>query len=155
MKKIILITFIVVLSLTMFSAKFLYFSNVDEQKADFINVERFDKISYDGENVILTVYSGSSSLGNQVKIPFTNDLEQKKLSKVQALVSNGYIVSAKPDNKYFGDSTARNLTVSKIKEVKFDAFTNDFYKFLDSNETFFNVNRWLIIWIDAIPVSAD
>lgn len=155
MKKSIIITFIVILSLTMFSAKYLYFSNVSEQNADFINVERFDKISYDGENLILSIFSGSTSMGNQVKIPFTNETEQKKLEKVQYLVSNGYIVSAKAGNKYFGDSTARNLTIAKIKEVKFDAFTNDFYKFLGSNDVFFNVNRWLLEWVDAIPVSSD
>jgi archaellum component FlaF (FlaF/FlaG flagellin family) len=157
MKKVLLIATLISLTLLTFSAKFIFFSDLDNKEAHYINVENFDKITYSNDNLVLTVFTGGSSSSNKVdlEIPFTNDAETKKLEKVQYLITNGYVVSAKDGNKYFGNTSARNLTVPKIKEVKFDAFTNDFYNFLNSNQNFFNINTWLIEWVGAIPVSLN
>ncbi|MDN5342951.1 MAG: hypothetical protein PWP28_1826 [Oceanotoga sp.] len=151
MKKILFTSLILIIGIISFSSKFIYVYDGNKMTADMYNVEKFGKISITSDYIILG-NSDSSYDSNTVKIPITFPLEEQKYDKINDMINKGYIVKPKEDNKYFKTSMSRNLTVYQIKEIKVNALIKDFLKFMESNNSIFNINDWAVEWIMAIPV---
>lgn len=152
MKKTFLVLLSVLSILSLFAGKYILFNDGDRML--FVDIEQFPVISIEDNSLILgnkvTNYSSDS-----IEMELTNEKEQEKLDRIDYLVNRGYIVKGEAGNEYFGDNSVRNLTSFKVKEIKRAAFTEDFYKFLESNNSFFDLSRWLNNFANAIPVELD
>jgi hypothetical protein len=154
MKKLFFTTFLLILSISIFSAKYILITNENTNSAEMYNLEKYDKIEVNSDFLTLSMLNTSYKTSD-LKISLNNDLELKKYDKVNYMIQNGYIVKPNSDNKYFKSTSAKNLTVSKLKQIKVNAFLEDLIKFMNSNETLFNVNAWTVQWALNIPVDAN
>jgi len=155
MKKFILTLTLLVLTLTVFAAKYLYYTDFENGLSHFVNVDHFSIITLEQDKLTFSNSDTNSYNNDSFSIQITNQEESQKLERLQYLVSNGYIVKGEEGNKYFGNNSVRNLTVNKVKEIKKLAFLNDFYSFIDSNDSFFNLDNWINDFSNAIPVDVD
>ena len=159
MKKTLLIVTLITLALISFSAKFLFASNPDGNGSIMYNLDHFDSIEITSDSIILSMAGSSSSSytskTNGIEVSTINSLEENKLQKLDQMVSNGYIVRAESDNKYFGTNSARNLTVKTVKTIKSQVFTNAIVEFMNSNNNILNLNNLMVDFAREIPVEAN
>jgi hypothetical protein len=143
------------LVLSVFSAKYLYLRNMEEGTAEFIKIDNFDKISFDGDNLIISVYdfSSYSKRTSDIEISLTTPMETQKIEKVQNMLMNGYPVKATESNDFF--DVNQNLTVKRIKDIKYSKFLTDLYEFIDGSNNIFDVNGWIAKFAAAIPVNLN
>jgi hypothetical protein len=142
-----------------FSAKFLFVGNFDGSGSIMYNLDHFDSIEITSDAIILSMVSTSSSsyssTNNGIEISTSSPLEDKKLEKLNQMVSNGYIVKANTNNKYFGTNSSRNLTVKSVKNVKSQVFTNAIVEFMNSNDNILNLNNLMVDFANEIPVEIN
>jgi hypothetical protein len=69
------------------------------------------------------------------------------------MLMNGYPVKASDSNDFF--DVNQNLTVKRIKDIKYAKFLTDLYEFIDGNKSIFNVNEWIAKFAAAIPVNLN
>jgi hypothetical protein len=105
--------------------------------------------------MVSTSSSSYSSTNNGIEISTSSPLEDKKLEKLNQMVSNGYIVKANTNNKYFGTNSSRNLTVKSVKNVKSQVFTNAIVEFMNSNDNILNLNNLMVDFANEIPVEIN
>jgi uncharacterized protein YxeA len=155
MKKFLMVLLMMTLVLSVFSAKYLYLRNMEEGTAEFIKIDNFDKISFDGDNLIISVYdfSSYSKRTSDIEISLTTPMETQKIEKVQNMLMNGYPVKATESNDFF--DVNQNLTVKRIKDIKYSKFLTDLYEFIDGSNNIFDVNGWIAKFAAAIPVNLN
>ena len=155
MKKVLMVLLMMTLVLSVFSAKYLYLRNMEEGTAEFIKIDNFDKISFDGDNLIISVYdfSSYSKRTSDIEISLTTPMETQKIEKVQNMLMNGYPVKATDSNDFF--DVNQNLTVKRIKDIKYSKFLTDLYEFIDGSNNIFDINGWIAKFAAAIPVNLN
>lgn len=153
MKKTLSILLIILLFSFAFSAKYFYYSNPETEGTYLYNLDNFDIIEIQSDEILLSVKTGTAS--QKVVISTVNELEMKKMEKVNEMINNGFIVKAPSDNEYFGSYSTRNLTSFTIKNIKKEVFINEILKFMNSSNSFLDINRLVINFARAIPVEAN
>ncbi|MDO7975318.1 hypothetical protein [Oceanotoga teriensis] len=155
MKKTLILTLFVLLTISLFSAKFILANDPKTNNPVMYNLENFDQINIDAENLILTKINNNSYSSNEssISISLLIPAEIEKYKKVDEMINNGYIVKAPSDSKYFGSISIRNLTTAKIKSVKTTALLKDISDFMGSNKILFDLRTWINLWVMEIPVN--
>lgn len=153
MKKILSIFLVILLFSFAFSAKYFYYSDPETNGTYLYNLDNFDIIEIQSDQILLSVKTDTSS--EKVVISTVNELEMKKMEKVNEMINNGFIVKAPSTNEYFGDYSTRNLTAFTIKSIKKEVFINEILKFMNSTDSFLNINRLILNFAREIPVEAD
>ena len=151
MKKKLSLIIISLLLLTsiIFADKFIL---VSDSSFKVYRLEAYDSFELTGDALTLkkadTLWSGSDV---SVKINLVTELELQKYQKLEQMLKEGRTIPA--PTKSGERSTGKIITVEWLKEDKKEKLTEEMKKFLsDTNQTMFDLTKWLNDWANWIPV---
>jgi hypothetical protein len=151
MKKKLSLIIISLLLLTsiIFADKFIL---VSDSSFKVYRLEAYDSFELTGDALTLkkadSLWSGSDV---SVKINLVTELELQKYQQLEQMLKEGRTlpVPTKPGEPI----TGKIITVEWLKENKKEKLTEEMKKFLsDTNQTMFDLTKWLNDWANWIPV---
>jgi hypothetical protein len=151
MKKKLSLIIISLLLLTsiIFADKFIL---VSDSSFKVYRLEAYDGFELTGDALTLkkadSLWSGSDV---SVKINLVTELELQKYQQLEQMLKEGRTlpVPTKPGEPI----TGKIITVEWLKENKKEKLTEEMKKFLsDTNQTMFDLTKWLNDWANWIPV---
>ncbi len=151
MKKKLSLIIISLLLLTsiIFADKFIL---VSDSSFKVYRLEAYDSFELTGDALTLkkadSLWSGSDV---SVKINLVTELELQKYQQLEQMLKEGRTlpVPTKPGEPI----TGKIITVEWLKEDKKEKLTEEMKKFLsDTNQTMFDLTKWLNDWANWIPV---
>jgi len=151
MKKKLSLIIISLLLLTsiIFADKFIL---VSDSSFKVYRLEAYDSFELTGDALTLkkadSLWSGSDV---SVKINLVTELELQKYQQLEQMLKEGRTIPA--PTKSGERSTGKIITVEWLKEDKKEKLTEEMKKFLsDTNQTMFDLTKWLNDWANWIPV---